>query len=102
MKECEEAPACDTAPDGSPVGLYALLPPDGEPELIHAAVTPGRELLELGCGAGRITHPLLALGHPVVAVDQSAAMLAHVRGAETVLSPIEKLALGRRFAAVLL
>ncbi len=91
-----------TAPDGSPVALYALLPPDGEPELIHAAIPRGGAVLELGCGAGRITHPLLALGHPVVAVDQSAAMLAHVRGAETVLAAIETLDLGRRFPAVLL
>lgn len=90
------------APDGSPVALYALLPPDGEPELIHAAIPAGCAVLELGCGAGRITHPLLALGHAVVAVDQSAAMLAHVRGAETVLSAIETLDLGRRFPVVLL
>lgn len=84
------------------MALYALLPPDGEPELIHAAIPPGCAVLELGCGAGRITHPLLRLGHPVVAVDQSAAMLAHVRGAERILSPIETLELGRRFPAVLL
>ncbi len=90
------------APDGSPVALYALLPPDGEPELIHAAIPRGCAVLELGSGAGRITHPLLALGHPVVAVDQSAVMLAHVHGAETVLAAIETLKLGRRFLAVLL
>ncbi len=103
-RELQSASAASglVAPDGSPVGLYALLPPDGEPELIHAAVPPGCAMLELGCGAGRITHPLLALGHAVVAVDQSAAMLAHVRGAQTVLSDIETLDLGRRFPAVLL
>ena len=91
-----------SAPDGSPVGLYAALPPDGEPELIHAALPAGAAILELGCGAGRLTHALLALGHPLVAVDQAAAMLAHVRGAETALADIETLALGRRFAGVLL
>jgi len=96
------APAHAAAPDGSPVALYAMLPPDGEPDLIHAAIPPGCAVLELGCGAGRVTHPLLALGHPVIAVDESAAMLAHVRGAETVLAPIEVLDLGRRFPAVLL
>lgn len=48
---------------------------------MHGAAPPGAEILELGAGAGRITHGLLALGHPVVAVDQSPAMLALVEGA---------------------
>lgn len=90
------------APDGSPVALYAKLPPLGEPELVHAAVPRGAEILELGAGAGRLTHRLLELGHPVVAVDQSAEMLASIDGAETVLGDIETLDLGRRFSAVLL
>jgi hypothetical protein len=38
----------------------------------------------------------------VTAVDESGAMLAHVRGAETVRARIEALELGRRFACVLL
>ena len=63
---------------------------------------PGASILELGAGAGRVTHPLVALGHPVVAVDESAEMLARVRGAETVLARIQELDLGRRFDAVLL
>jgi SAM-dependent methyltransferase len=91
-----------TAPDGSPVGLYATLAPLGEPELIHDTVPPESEILELGCGAGRITHELVALGHRVTAVDNSAEMLAHVRGAETVLADIETLDLGRTFPVVLL
>jgi len=91
-----------TAPDGSPVGLYATLAPLGEPQLIHAAVPAGSRILELGCGAGRITHELIGLGHSVTAVDNSAEMLAHVRGAETVLADIETLDLGRRFPVVLL
>jgi SAM-dependent methyltransferase len=91
-----------TAPDGSPVGLYATLAPLGEQDLIHASIPAGAAILELGCGAGRITHELIALGHPVTAVDNSPAMLAHVRGAETVLADIETLALGRRFPVVLL
>ena len=77
------------APDGSPVGLYLALAPLGEPELIHAAVPPASEILELGCGTGRITRPLVALGHAVTAVDNSPEMLSHVRGAETVLADIE-------------
>ena len=92
----------EVAPDGSPVPLYAALEPLGEPELVHAAVPASSEILELGCGAGRITHALIALGHAVVAVDQSAEMLAHVRGAEAVLADIETLRLGRRFPVVLL
>lgn len=57
-------------------------------------------MLELGCGAGRITRPLVAMGHPVVAVDDSAAMLAHVTGAEAVRADVFSLALGREFDAV--
>jgi SAM-dependent methyltransferase len=91
-----------TAPDGSPVELYARMPTFGEPELIHGAIPAGAEILELGSGAGRMTHRLLELGHPVTAVDSSAEMLAHVRGAQTVRSQIEGLDLGRRFACVLL
>jgi SAM-dependent methyltransferase len=90
------------APDGSPVALYARLPALGEPELIHDAVPPGAEILELGAGAGRVTHGLLALGHPVVAVDNSAEMLDRIHGAEAVHADIETLELGRRFAVVVL
>lgn len=92
----------DQAPDGSPVGLYTILAPLGEAELVHDCVPAGEAILELGCGAGRITHGLLALGHPVVAVDQSDEMLSHVRGAETVLADIEGLHLDRSFRVVLL
>jgi SAM-dependent methyltransferase len=90
------------APDGSPVALYATLPTLGEPELVHGAVPAGSEILELGAGAGRITRGLVALGHPVVAVDQSQAMLDRIDAAETVLADLEELSLGRRFPVVLL
>jgi SAM-dependent methyltransferase len=90
------------APDGSPIALYATLGPLGEPELVHDAIPHGAEILELGAGAGRVTHGLVALGHPVVAVDESEAMLELIRGADPVLGDIETLALGRRFAVVLL
>jgi SAM-dependent methyltransferase len=89
-------------PDGCAVDFYALLPAMGEPELVHAAVPAGASILELGAGAGRITHPLVQLGHPVVAVDESPEMLAHVHGAETVTAQIQALDLGRRFDVVLL
>jgi SAM-dependent methyltransferase len=89
-------------PDGCAVDLYAQLPDFGEPAIVHDAVGPGASILELGCGTGRLTHPLVALGHPVVAVDESPEMLERVRDAETVRARIEGLALGRRFDAVLL
>jgi SAM-dependent methyltransferase len=90
------------APDDSPVGLYLAIGTDGEPELIHSAIPAGATVLDLGSGVGRIAHPLIQLGHQVVAVDESAEMLAHVRGAETVRSKIEDLDLGRTFDCVLL
>ena len=82
--------------------LYSLLPPMGEPGIVHAAIPAGAGILELGAGAGRVTRHLLELGHPVVAVDESAEMLARVRGAETVRARIQQLHLGRRFEVVLL
>jgi SAM-dependent methyltransferase len=90
------------AADGSPVELYARLPTFGEPELVHDALPDGAEILELGCGAGRMTHRLLELGHPVTAVDSSPEMLAHVRGARVLLTLIEELRLPVRFDCVLL
>jgi SAM-dependent methyltransferase len=91
-----------TAPDGSPVGLYSRLPELGEGEVV-ASVLPARaSVLELGCGAGRITRQLVRLGFRVTAVDESPEMLAHVEDAATVEARIEGLELGRRFDAVLL
>ena len=113
-------------PDGCAVELYRMLPAMGEPEVVHAAIPAGAGILELGAGAGRVTRRLVALGHPVVAVDESAEMLAWVRGAdahrdgsgaggtastsaglapvgaETVRARIQDLDLGRRFEVVLL
>lgn len=90
-------------PDGCAVELYARLPAWREPGVVHAAAGDRASILELGSGTGRVTHPLLELGHEVVAVDESPEMLARVRGAETVCARIEDLDLGgRRFGAVLL
>lgn len=89
-------------PDDSPVGLYLAIGTEGEPELVHSVIPAGASVLDLGSGVGRIAHRLIELGHPVVAVDESAEMLAHVRGAETVRSKIEDLDLGRTFDCVLL
>jgi len=91
------------AADGSPVLVYARLPPGtAEADVITSAVRPGAHLLELGAGTGRVTHVLLARGYAVTAVDNSPEMLACIQGAETVEADIETLALGRRFDAVIL
>ncbi|MEV0261334.1 class I SAM-dependent methyltransferase [Streptomyces sp. NPDC050617] len=90
-------------PDGCAVEMYARMAPDGEQHVIAGALPAGAgAVLELGAGAGRVTHALLELGFEVVAVDESPEMLARIRGARTVRSTIEGLDLGERFDAVLL
>ncbi|MEW1688023.1 class I SAM-dependent methyltransferase [Streptomyces sp. NPDC091265] len=81
-------------PDGCAVELYSRLSVGDEPDVIAGAVPAGSRILELGCGAGRVTHPLLRRGFDVTAVDESEQMLEQVRGARTVRSPIESLDLG--------
>jgi SAM-dependent methyltransferase len=95
--------AADVAPDGSPVEVFDRLPPEPAAGYVRRALPPGGEVLELGCGAGRITRTLLADGHRVVAVDESPAMLARVPAtAERVLADATRLDLGRRFDGVVL
>lgn len=90
-------------PDGCAVELYERLPAGDAPDIIAAAVPAGAHILELGSGVGRMTHPLLERGFTVTAVDESADMLARVRGARTVCAPIEELDLGgERFDVVML
>lgn len=89
-------------PDGCAVELYERLPAGDHPDVIAAAVPAGAGILELGCGAGRVTHPLVARGFTVTAVDESAEMLEKVHGARTVRSPIQALDLGERFDVVML
>jgi SAM-dependent methyltransferase len=89
------------APDGSPLAVYRRLPPEPALSTVRSALPPGATVLELGSGPGRLTHPLVAAGHAVVAVDESAEMLAFVQGAETVRADVWGLDLGRRFDAVL-
>src|SRR5579875_442763 len=92
----------EITPDGCAVDFYALLPPMGEPEVVHEAIPAGASVLELGCGTGRLLRPLAALGHPVLGVDESPAMLAHLADLPTARSTIEALDLGRVFDVVLL
>jgi SAM-dependent methyltransferase len=92
----------EITPDGCAVDLYTRLPARNEAEIIATAVPPPATLLELGCGAGRVTRALVASGYLVTAVDESAAMLAHVDGATRVHSSIEDLALPGTFEVVVL
>jgi SAM-dependent methyltransferase len=91
------------APDGSPVEVFAALPAEPAAGYVLAALAPGSDVLELGCGAGRLTRVLAANGHRVVAVDESDEMLARVEGAaERVLADATSLDLRRLFDAVVL
>jgi SAM-dependent methyltransferase len=87
---------------GAPVDLYRLLDAADEPELINREMPEDAEILELGAGSGRITHPLIALGWRVLAVDFNPEMLELIEGAETVQARIQDLDLGRTFGGVLL
>lgn len=89
-------------PDGCAVEVYARLPVGAEPDVVAGAAPAGARILELGCGVGRVTHPLVERGFEVTAVDESPEMLERVRGARTVCSAIEDLDLGERFDVVLL
>lgn len=89
-------------PDGCAVGVYERMPVGDEPDVIEREVPAGAHILELGCGAGRVTHPLLERGFTVTAVDESPEMLERVRGARTVCGPIETLDLDERFDVVML
>ncbi|WP_329340354.1 class I SAM-dependent methyltransferase [Streptomyces sp. NBC_00663] len=89
-------------PDGCAVELYARLPVYDEPDIIAAAVPAGAHILELGCGVGRMTHPLLERGFTVTAVDESPQMLARVHGARTIRGAVEDLDLAETFDVVML
>jgi SAM-dependent methyltransferase len=67
--------------DSDLYNLVAPADPAMERFYIEAAGGPGREVLELACGTGRITAPLAASGARVIGGDLSATMLAHARTA---------------------
>jgi SAM-dependent methyltransferase len=95
----------DVTQDGCSVELYARRPCLGEAEMLHGRLPIGASVLDLGCGTGRIARPLARLGHPVVAVDESRAMLARISildGVRPIHDRIQDLRIGDRFAAVLL
>lgn len=89
--------------DGCSVALYEQSPYLDELQDCGLTLGPASSVLELGCGAGRLTRPMLESGALVTAVDNSEAMLRAVPvAAQTVLSDIESLHLGRTFETVLL
>jgi SAM-dependent methyltransferase len=92
------------APDGSAVAMYAVLPAERTvARMLHRALPPAGAVLDLGAGTGRLAGPLAAFGHPVVAVDNSAEMLARMpAGIRTVCADIYALALPERFSGVVL
>lgn len=91
------------APDGSPVDLYLRLPARLDlAAAIDRRLKAGSQILDLGCGTGRIAEQLCQMGHIVTAVDNEPAMLAHLRLSEPILADIATMRLGRRFDAVLL
>ena len=45
------------------------------PTVVKRLGSPGGPIVDIGCGTGRITEALVALGQPVVAIDYSAACL---------------------------
>ncbi len=91
----------DVAPDGSPVEVYLALPFEADLARVRAVIPPDASILDLGSGPGRLSNPLAAAGHHVVAVDDSAEMLSHVVGASTVLADVWQLELRRKFDVVL-
>jgi len=99
--EADEDPG-PIAPDGCPVEVYRRLPANGEPDLISRQLPPRSRVLELGCGTGRLANALAGLGHDVVGVDESAAMLDHLHGVTPVCERIESLRLNATFDVVVL
>ena len=89
--------------DGCAVEVYLKTPYRNELEVLAGHLPRHCSVLELGCGAGRLTRRLLENGHAVTAVDNSADMLSHVPDAATkVCCDIERLNLGRTFDVALL
>jgi SAM-dependent methyltransferase len=91
----------DVAPDGSPVDVYLALPFEADLARVRAVIPSDASILDLGSGPGRLSNPLAADGHDVVAVDDSADMLSHIVGASAVLADVWQLDLGRKFDVVM-
>jgi SAM-dependent methyltransferase len=68
---------------GAAASAYARLRPDYSQAAVRWALAPapGRRVLDLGAGTGKLTTTLVAAGADVVAVEPDSAMLAELRGA---------------------
>ncbi|MFF0296789.1 class I SAM-dependent methyltransferase [Kitasatospora sp. NPDC004614] len=66
---------------GAAAGAYAAHRPDYAPAAVRWALepAPGRRVLDLGAGTGKLTGCLLAAGAEVVAVEPDPAMLSQLR-----------------------
>lgn len=51
-------------------------------QLLRSLPAPGRLTLDIGCGEGRLTRDLAALGHRAVGIDLSPSMVAAAREAD--------------------
>jgi SAM-dependent methyltransferase len=58
-------------------------------ELTGAAIEPSHDIVEIGCGVGRVTRPLAERGRTVRAIDVSAAMLQRARELNAGLANVE-------------
>lgn len=93
----------DVAADGSPVDVYVALPVAPEFDPVLDALPAAGSVLDLGCGAGRLSNVLAQRGYEAVGVDGSAQMVAHLDEWVTpVVARIEELDLGRTFDVVVL
>lgn len=93
--------------------LYDLVaPPDAAMErfYVEAAGGPGRRVLELACGSGRLTAPLAASGALVTGGDLSETMLSEARAAtarrgvsaDFLALDMRDFVLGRHFDAIII
>lgn len=97
-----EGPGAQTV-DGCSVEFYRQLTADAEElRCIELGLSAPATLLELGCGVGRLTKPLMQRGYHITAVDNSPEMLECAPADTRILSDIEHLNLQERFDGVLM
>ncbi len=74
-----------------PEAFWASGPHDVDAVLgaLGVEIAPDDEVVEIGCGIGRMTRPMAARGHNVRALDVSAEMLAQARLENPALDNVE-------------
>lgn len=77
---------------------------EGDAEYYAGMIPAPSDILELGCGAGRIALPLQAAGHRVIGVDSHRGLLdlANDAGLETIEADFTNLQLEKSFDHVIL